>query len=239
MVKFGFWHPPIWKWGLVVLLTACSAFLLFWKPAFHPPKVELLPLTYARPTWDGSYPYLVISPIDNGLRNVKFKSEIRWIRPTVYHESPINQFQVDLHWGMFVLRQTDFFISDTMPLTLTRTYRPWDPQNRAFGVGTNHPYDICPTMTRFPYTYADLNLEDGRQIHFRRISKGTGFADAVFRHDETASEFSVRRSRGMEMAGRWTFVTDVGSFFPTRTTQRLLHKGLRTRCKLSAIVAFS
>jgi hypothetical protein len=35
----------------------------------------------------------------------------------------------------------------------------------------------------------DLNLEDGRQIHFRRISKGTGNADAVFRHGETSSEF--------------------------------------------------
>lgn len=34
----------------------------------------------------------------------------------------------------------------------------------------------------------DLNLEDGRQIHFRRISKGTGYADAVFRYDETSSE---------------------------------------------------
>jgi YD repeat-containing protein len=35
----------------------------------------------------------------------------------------------------------------------------------------------------------DLNLEDGRQIHFPRISKGTGYADAVFRHDATSSEF--------------------------------------------------
>src|SRR5271166_4957091 len=35
----------------------------------------------------------------------------------------------------------------------------------------------------------DLNLEDGRQIHFRRISKCTGYADAVFRHEETSSEF--------------------------------------------------
>jgi YD repeat-containing protein len=35
----------------------------------------------------------------------------------------------------------------------------------------------------------DLNLEDGRQIHFRRISEGTGYADAVFRHDGTSSEF--------------------------------------------------
>jgi YD repeat-containing protein len=35
----------------------------------------------------------------------------------------------------------------------------------------------------------DLNLEDGRQLHFSRISKGTGYADAVFRHDQTSAEF--------------------------------------------------
>jgi YD repeat-containing protein len=90
---------------------------------------------------------------------------------------------------MFVLRQTDLFISDVIPLTLTRTYRVWDSYSRAFGIGGNHPYDVCPTGSRFPYTYMDLNLEDGRQIHFRRISKGTGYADAVFQHVETSSEF--------------------------------------------------
>jgi len=56
-------------------------------------------------------------------------------------------------------------------------------------VGANHPYDICPTGTRFPYTYQDLNLEDGRAIYFPRISEGTGYADAVFRHGATSSEF--------------------------------------------------
>jgi YD repeat-containing protein len=151
--------------------------------------VELLPFTDSPPAWNGSYPYLVISPVDLDSDHVKFKSSIALIKPTVRHDSPVNEFQVDLHSGMFVLRQTDFFIPEVMPLSLTRTYRPWDSQRRAFGPGTNHPYDICPTMTRFPYTYVDLNLEDGRQIHFARISKGTGYADAVFRHDKTSSEF--------------------------------------------------
>jgi YD repeat-containing protein len=90
---------------------------------------------------------------------------------------------------MFVLRQTDLFVPDSMPLVLTRTYFTWEYHVRAFGVGANHPYDICPTGTRFPYTYQDLNLEDGRQIHFPRVSEGTGYADAVFRHYETSSEF--------------------------------------------------
>lgn len=184
-----FWRPPVWKWGLVLVLIACAAFLLVWKPAKHPVKVELLPFTDSPPAWNGSYPYLVISPVDLDSDHIKFKSSIVLIKPTVRHDSPVNEFQVDLHSGMFVLRQTDFFISDVMPLSLTRTYRPWDSQSRAFGPGTNHPYDICPTGTRFPYTYMDLNLEDGRQIHFPRISKGTGYADAVFRHNGTSSEF--------------------------------------------------
>ena len=35
----------------------------------------------------------------------------------------------------------------------------------------------------------DLNLEDGYQVHMPRASKGTGYADAAFRHSTTSSEF--------------------------------------------------
>jgi YD repeat-containing protein len=187
----NFWQPPVWKWGVLLALAVCAAFLLVWKPPTRAVKVELLPFMDSPPAWNGSYPYLVISPVDLESDHVNFKSSILLIKPTVRHDTPIDEFQVDLHSGMFVLRQTDLFDSDVMPLALTRTYKGWDfdSRARAFVAGTNHPYDICPTGTRFPYTYMDLNLEDGRQIHFPRISKGTGYADAVFRHDETSSEF--------------------------------------------------
>ncbi len=153
--------------------------------------VELLPFTGSAPAWNGSYLFLTISPVDSDSDRAEFKSSILLIKPTIRHDSPINEFQVDLHLGMFVLRQTDLFVSDVMPLALTRTYRGWDYDKgeREFGAGANHPYDICPTMTRFPYTYMDLVLEDFRQIHFPRVSKGTGYADAVFRHTDTSSEF--------------------------------------------------
>jgi Cytochrome oxidase complex assembly protein 1/Domain of unknown function (DUF6531) len=156
------------------------------QPALQP---ELLPASTEIPAWDGAYPYVEISPIIPRSGPVTFKSSISLDRPSVHHDSPVNEFQVDLHSGMFVLRQTDLFVSDSMPLSLTRTYRPWDANTHAFGVGANHPYDVCPTGTRNPYTYLDLNLEDGRQIRFPRISKGTSYADAVYRHNETASEF--------------------------------------------------
>lgn len=165
--------------------------LLVWKPVAPKAKVQLLLFTDSPPAWNGSYPYLSISPVDPESDHVQFKNSIALIKPTVRHDSPVNEFQVDLHSGMFVLRKTDLFISDVLPLSLTRTYRGWDFDSREneFGAGANHPYDICPTGTRFPYTYMNLILEDFQQIHFSRISKGTGFADAVFRHDETSSEF--------------------------------------------------
>lgn len=118
-----------------------------------------------------------------------FKSSLLLIPPTVRHDSPVNDFLVNLQSGRFVLRQTDLFVADVMPLSLTRTYIVWDYRSRAFGVGGNHPYDICPTGTRNPYTYMELNLESDRSVYLQRISKGTGYADAVFRHDATSSDF--------------------------------------------------
>ncbi len=189
----NFWRPPVWKWGVFAVLVGVCAVLFPRRPTAGPVKVELLPFTDSPPAWDGAYPYLVISPIAASTDGVgapgKFKTSISMVKPTLRHDSPVNEFAVDLHTGRFLLRQTDIFASDVMPLSLTRTYTVWRPNSRAFGVGTGHPYDICPTGSRFPYTYMDLNLEDGRQVHFQRISKGTGYADAVFRHDSTSSEF--------------------------------------------------
>ena len=183
-----FWQPPAWKWGLFFVLMVCSAYLFQWKRSALPVRVELLPLHESTPAWDGSYPYVLIS-LASGLKSFAFKTSISLVPPTVRHDSPVNEFLVNLQSGRFVLRQTDVFVPDVMPLSLTRTYVVWDYHSRAFGIGGNHPYDICPTGTRNPYTYMDLNLEGDQRIHLQRISKGTGFADAVFRHDETSSEF--------------------------------------------------
>jgi len=184
-----FWHPPLWKWPLFLLLAGVSFWLFRYHPAPRPLKIELLSLSYPTPTWDGSYPRVVFSPISGVTGALKFNSTISMKKPTVRHDSPVDEFEVALDSGIFGLRQTDLFVTDVMPLALTRTYRAWDGYKRAFGVGSNHPYDICPTGTRFPYTYMNLNLEDNRALYFPRISKGTGYADAVFGHYATLSEF--------------------------------------------------
>jgi len=182
----GFWHRRQWKWALVVVLLSLA--VAIWKWPAPAAKIKLLPFTDSPPAWDGSYPYLVIAPVD-GSSPLKFTSQIVMRAPTVRHDAPVNEFAVDLHTGRFILRQTDLFVADVMPLALDRTYIAWDAHPRAFGTGTNHPYDICPTGTRFPYTYTNLNLEDGSQVYMPRASEGTGYADAAFRHSQTSSEF--------------------------------------------------
>jgi len=157
------------------------------QPALQPEL--LMPEPSTPPSWDGSSPFVVFTPVLSSNHTAKLLGAISMQRPSLRHDSPVNQFEVDLHSGMFILRQTDLFIADTMPLSLTRTYRTWDDGNRAFGVGGSHPFDICPFGSRNPYTYLDLYLEDGRPVHFDRISKGTGYADAVYEHRATASEF--------------------------------------------------
>ena len=179
------WQSAL-KWGVFTVLVVIAA-TLFWWPS-RPAKIELLPFTDSPPAWDGSFPHLIHSH-DSRSSLPKLKTEVSLVQPTTRHDSPVDEFDVDLHSGRFVLRQTDLFVQDVMPVALTRTYITWDNHVRAFGVGGNHPYDICPTGTRFPYTYMDLNLEDGYQVHMPRASKGTGYADAAFRHSTTSSEF--------------------------------------------------
>jgi YD repeat-containing protein len=177
-----------------LLVATCVWIAVAWKTYSRPRlqsavRPEPLLLDNTVPSWDGSYPAMVIVPKPSRSRKLEFSGTISMVQPSLRYDVPVNEFDVALDSGMFVLRQTDLFIPDVMPLSLTRTYRPWDHHSRAFGAGANHPYDVCPTGTRFPYTYMDLNLEDGRQIYFPRISKGTGYADAVFRHTATSSEF--------------------------------------------------
>ncbi|HET9712240.1 MAG TPA: DUF6531 domain-containing protein, partial [Pyrinomonadaceae bacterium] len=108
---------------------------------------------------------------------------------------------VDLATGLFVYSKTDLVIPDTLPLVLTRTYRPRDTVSRPFGIGTTHPYELFIVGDTFPYTFADLILPDGGRVHYDRISPGTGFSDAVYEHTETPSIYYKTQIR--YVGGRW------------------------------------
>lgn len=122
---------------------------------------------------------------------VKFQSVVNDYEPSIRHDAPLNQFEVEIYSGEFVLRQTDLFVPGPMPIAITRTWHASDTYPHAFGTGTNHPYDICTLGNYEPDLYGafSIMLEDGIDVPFRRVSAGTGYADAVFRHEETPSDF--------------------------------------------------
>jgi YD repeat-containing protein len=113
--------------------------------------------------------------------------------PTSLFTDPVDQFEVDLRYGTFVVRQTDLSLSDGVTVPFTRAYVSDDsfyPNHvHAFGKNSNQTYDIAPLGTRNPYTWLAIALEDGDFLYFDRISSGTSFSDALYRHTETNGRF--------------------------------------------------
>jgi YD repeat-containing protein len=90
--------------------------------------------------------------------------------------------------------KTDLFVGDSFPLAFTRTYSPrddWSTRNRIF---LRHVYDPYLTGSRNPYTYLDWLLPDQQSIHYQRISRGTGFADAIFENPSPGPVFGGSRA---------------------------------------------
>ena len=118
---------------------------------------------------------------------------------------------VNLDTGLFVLEKRDLFVSDTVPINLTRTYRPNDTVSKAFGIGSTHPYDMFLVGDRFPYTYVDLILPDGGRVHYDRISPGTGWGDAVY--ETTTRPGAFYKSRVNWNGGGWDLKLKDGTVF--------------------------
>lgn len=145
---------------------------------------------------------------------------------------PVDQAEADLRYGRFVLRETDLFVNDVFQVPLTRTYasEEWASTNpvHAFGRNTNHPWDIAPLGTRNPYTWQEIVLADGDFLSFDRVSKGTGYTDAVYRHVETATRFykAIQRWNG----DGWTTQLADGSqiLFPESYNAKNLAQGAPT-----------
>lgn len=108
---------------------------------------------------------------------------------------------VDCFTGLFLHTRTDLALAGTIPISLTRTYRPRDTASRAFGIGTNHLYDIFTVGDVGPYTYQELILPDGGRVRFQRISQGTGFLDAIYQHTSSPTEF--QGAVISYVSGRW------------------------------------
>jgi YD repeat-containing protein len=138
--------------------------------------------------FDGSFP-CVAATVDGA----SVSPQLAKCDMPIMQKGAVDRFETDLRDANFVLQETDLRINDVFDVPLTRSYRSrdWAHSNpvHAFGRNSNHPYDIAPVGTRNPYTWQMLVLEDGEFLYFDRISKGTGYADALYMHTETSTPF--------------------------------------------------
>ncbi|MFJ6194802.1 pre-peptidase C-terminal domain-containing protein [Micromonospora sp. NPDC092111] len=95
---------------------------------------------------------------------------------------------VDLASGLFVDEHTDLTVNDVLPISITRTYRQNDTQDREFGIGANFTYGIF-INSKQEYVEADLIFPDSGKVHLVRTSPGTGWTDAVFKAVDTTGPF--------------------------------------------------
>jgi YD repeat-containing protein len=140
------------------------------------------------PRMDGEHA-CIFATVENSKAHTQFG---KCATPTI-HSGPVDRFEADLRYGYFIVRQSDLYLSDVFDVPLTRSYNSGEyaqPNHvHAYGRNTNHPYDVTILGTSFPYTYMVSVLEDGDFLFFPRVSKGTGFADAIYQHTETSTRF--------------------------------------------------
>ncbi|MFK3646900.1 RHS repeat-associated core domain-containing protein [Lysobacter enzymogenes] len=95
---------------------------------------------------------------------------------------------VDLHTGDFIYTDTDVTISDIVPLSIMRSYRPRDMVKREFGLGTSLGFGHYLQRTGDDYAAIRLVLPNGSAVQFDRLS-GSG-AQGEWRQNGSRSEFA-------------------------------------------------
>lgn len=86
---------------------------------------------------------------------------------------------VNLVTGQFDHTESDLVLPDVVPINVARSYSSTDKNQRAFGVGMTHLYDVF-LFSQNQYQEVDLILPNGTRVHYVRTSPGNDFPSAVF-----------------------------------------------------------
>ncbi len=95
--------------------------------------------------------------------------------------------EIDLRYGLFLDRRTEFYSSGGIPLQFTRVLRTQDSRSRAFGIGGTHNLNIFPVGNRWPFTWMDVIMADGGRLHYKRSNWGFGYWDATYSQSNSGS----------------------------------------------------
>ncbi|HET9178368.1 MAG TPA: hypothetical protein VFQ24_08430 [Terriglobia bacterium] len=102
---------------------------------------------------------------------------------------PANAVELSLNDVTVMFVQTDLYLPGDPPIAFTRVVQRYVDWNSNYQVYLPNEYLTYPTGHRSPYMDQTLWLADRSGVLFNRISKGTGYAEAVYKSRSTRSEF--------------------------------------------------
>lgn len=206
-----------------------SAFLVAHRKPAVTPELDGSPIPPAR--WSGEFPCVSVLAAPGSAPQIGPCAPVVPIAALAM--GPVDRFDVDLRFGRFILRQTDLLLKDgdmQVPFTRTYTSQFWFHRSKvnAFGRNSTHDFDVAPVGSRNPYLHSLILLPDGDFLYFPRISKGRGYADAVYQHSETSTSFykGIKRWDGKG----WEMRLDDGSMihFPESYNAKNMAQGAAT-----------
>lgn len=112
-------------------------------------------------------------------------------RPTdiPYSYRPLHKGHVDLATGLYIREDDDFIVSSSPHFVWRRAYLSRDRVARQLGIGTTHNADWYLYGDPADLKRIDVIMEDGSRVRFDRTSWGRTYANAMFEHTSSATEF--------------------------------------------------
>lgn len=138
---------------------------------------------------------------------------------------------VDCATGLFLHAVTDFYLEDTIPIALWRTYRQKDTISRDFGIGTNHSYGLFlsnPTGDTATPNMIDVVLPDGGRLRFNQIA-GSTVEDILFQHNASPTRFHGARLQISTITHAWEMTLKDKSVYIFQPHSPNLLIGIRDR----------
>ena len=182
-------HSRLWK-NLIFLGVAAGLLFGMVRFAYHKPEVRLKPgitdplppSPPVEPGRSGMPPCWLSTPALSGDQPV-VRSKVADCLVLIPGEDKLDVLEVNLFTGAFLHVSTDVFLPAQPVIAFTRVTRPLDDWAKRWSFFLSHLYQIAPSGDRQPYTYLRLWTLNSF-YRFERISLGTGYADALYRHEE-------------------------------------------------------
>jgi YD repeat-containing protein len=111
------------------------------------------------------------------------------VRNQVSDYEPLHQGRVDVSTGLYVREDEDIVLGKGPAFVWRRTYLSGDRVSRHFGIGTTHNAEWYLIGDPQHFEWAELIRDDGSRIHFDRLTPGQSYANAVYGHTATPTEY--------------------------------------------------